>query len=503
MSIENLDLIAAHRRYVVRLDDPASPNLMRCPKWLIFLAFSVGRRQIGWNPWQRRDQSSPPGHSLLPTSARWPSDETRDTPREVQEEDAAIVMTLSPSCHHLEPAHGIRAGTDRRARRTRVDLWRTLACAIFGLSVVLSPSNSASASFTIVALPDTQNYTETSPIPAQQTQWIIDNAATRDIAFVTHLGDVVDVGSQTLRWANVSNAMSLLDPHVPYSVVQGNHDPDPPSPGSCPCSIFLSYFGESRYVGFSWYGGKMPGVDRPSFYQFFDADGVRFLHLGLQLGYIGTGVIEWARGIIAANPGLPVVVSTHAYLDVGGYGYLGSTLWTDFIATEPQIFMVLNGHFLEPTNPPGDAEFSQISMNNAGLPVIEMLANYQQRPNGGDGWLRLIEIDRTASEVRFSTYSPSLGAFETDTDSEFSLSFDIEARLPQCNDGIDNDLDGNVDFPADTECTNYAGASEGVPNVPGMNLWTATGLALFMATVGAMLVMNSREARVRESPDRV
>lgn len=359
----------------------------------------------------------------------------------------------------------------------------------------LSGQFSSAGSFTIVALPDTQNYSDTSLVPAQQTQWIVDNIATRNIAFVTHLGDVVNDGSQTARWINISSAMALLDPYVPYGVVQGNHDPDPPSPGSCPCSIFLNYFGDSRYVGFDWYGGQMSPADRPTFYQFFEADGIRFLHLGLELRYMSMGVVSWAQGIIAANPGIPVIVSTHAYLDVGGYEYLGATLWTDFIQNEPQIFMVLNGHFLEPTSPAGDAEFSQISVNTAGLPVIEMLANYQQRPNGGDGWLRIIEVDRTTSEVRFSTYSPSLDTFETDADSQFTLPFDLSPRLSQCNDGIDNDFDGTIDFPADSGCSSYAGSSEGAPLVPSLSPRNYVFLAVLLVVLAIATVARHRAAR--------
>lgn len=46
--------------------------------------------------------------------------------------------------------------------------------------------------FTIIALPDTQNYTSTQPDPDMQTQWAVNNRVARNIVFVTHLGDVVN-----------------------------------------------------------------------------------------------------------------------------------------------------------------------------------------------------------------------------------------------------------------------------------------------------------------------
>jgi hypothetical protein len=349
----------------------------------------------------------------------------------------------------------------------------------------------AKASYTIIALPDTQNYSTTSPIPPKQTQWIVDQLALRNIRFVTHLGDVVDQGDNTAAWQRMSDVLGALDPHVPYSVVRGNHDADPPSLWACPCQAFLGWFGEARYLGFDWYGGSDPNPDRPSFYQFFEADGVRFLHLGIALQYTSDGVVEWAQGVIDAHPGLPVIVTTHAYLDVGGRSPNGEILWEQLIASNRGIWMVLNGHYKEPTNPPGDAEFHQVSVNDAGLPVIEMLANYQQRTFGGGGWMRIIEVDPDADEVRFSTYSPHYDAFEQDPESEFDIAFDLDPRLRACNDGRDNDLDGKTDFPDDTECESYAGVSE-VATVPTL---PADGLVLIaLALIGVAYARRRRRS---------
>ena len=50
-------------------------------------------------------------------------------------------------------------------------------------------------SFTVVALPDTQNYAKDHPeIFMDQTRWIADNRDSLQIAFVTHLGDIVNNG---------------------------------------------------------------------------------------------------------------------------------------------------------------------------------------------------------------------------------------------------------------------------------------------------------------------
>ena len=67
--------------------------------------------------------------------------------------------------------------------------------------------------------------------------------------------------------------------------------------------------------------------------------------------------------------------------------------------------------------------------NNAGEPVFEILANYQGRANGGDGWLRKMTFEPDENEIEVYTYSPTLDQFETDADSRFTLSLDFDERF--------------------------------------------------------------------------
>jgi hypothetical protein len=46
-----------------------------------------------------------------------------------------------------------------------------------------------------------------------------------------------------------------------------------------------------------------------------------------------------------------------------------------------------------------------------------MLADIQKRPNGGDGWLRLIRFLPSSRQIQVRTYSPVLDKFETDQNS--------------------------------------------------------------------------------------
>ena len=59
-----------------------------------------------------------------------------------------------------------------------------------------------------------------------------------------------------------------------------------------------------------------------------------------------------------------------------------------------------------------------------GTTIYTVLADYQDYPNGGNGWLRIMEVYPATHEIKVKTYSPYLNQYQTDPDSEFSLSYD-------------------------------------------------------------------------------
>ena len=78
-------------------------------------------------------------------------------------------------------------------------------------------SVSLSQTFTVIGIPDTQNYSQSFPeIFRAQTQWVSEQQVERDIQFVSHYGDVVNCGDQLDQWANASSIVSdstvTLDP---------------------------------------------------------------------------------------------------------------------------------------------------------------------------------------------------------------------------------------------------------------------------------------------------
>lgn len=296
-------------------------------------------------------------------------------------------------------------------------------------------------SFTVIGIPDTQNYSEFYPaIYAQQTAWVVSQIAPRNIAYVSHYGDVVNHGDRINEWIVADAAMSTLDAaNIPYGVTAGNHDitPSGVSGSNYIPAYFLNYFGPSRFAGRSWYGGASPSG--MSSYQTFTAGGMEFLALHIECDG-ALRELKWAQGVLNDNRDKPVMMTTHRYLqDAEDYtsgvplvpsgrypsiwysaegvyapdGIESDQIFDWFVRRNPNIFIVQCGHFHE--------EFRQTSTNVRGNPVHEVLADYQDDPNGGDGWLRIMQFDLGANRVDVESYSPYLNAFRTAGESKFSL----------------------------------------------------------------------------------
>jgi parallel beta-helix repeat protein len=294
--------------------------------------------------------------------------------------------------------------------------------------------------FTLVVLPDTQNYVVSDSAAAlfnAQTQWIADQQSALNIAFASQLGDVTESGTDATEWARASTAMGILDSAgVPYSITVGNHDGY-----ATGYPTFLSTFGASRFAGKSWYGGYLGdasdgindfGQNRGNLdsYQLFSADGMDFIVLNLELDApTAYHVADWAGAVLSAYANRRAIVITHAYLTTGSARatspyFLGSggmsaaDLWQSVLSQHCNVFMVLSGH------EPGEARLT--STNTCGQPVHQMLQDYQNYSNGGDGWLRYYVFDPSNNQINAYTYSPVVDQFEIDSSSQFTLAYDMQ-----------------------------------------------------------------------------
>ncbi len=86
----------------------------------------------------------------------------------------------------------------------------------------------------------------------------------------------------------------------------------------------------------------------------------------------------------------------------------------------PNVFMVVSGHF-------GGVGL-QTSTNDAGGKVFEMLTDYQNLKNGGNGWLRTLRFVPAENKIHVTAYSPLLD--ETNEDPKHTLVLDYEMLAP-------------------------------------------------------------------------
>jgi hypothetical protein len=325
----------------------------------------------------------------------------------------------------------------------------------------------AEISWSLVMVPDTQHYVDDPDNVDDfmtQMRWVADNVVPRRIAFVTHIGDIVQNGSSRTEWDRAERAMDLIDGAVPYAVAIGDHDYVVEEDRSSGAPEYVARFGAARYAGRPWYRGS--SADQKSHYQIFSAGGRTFLHLSLEWEVPGTvgdpgTAMGWAQQILDSHPTLPTIISTHSNVwdqagekgrtngieESDGDGASGERVWSDLVANQPQVFMILNGHSHkgssqydptdpndDPAGPSSDGEYHQVSTNWHGLPVFEMLADYQDYPNGGDGWIRIINFEEGTGaggldRIRVQTYSTTHDAYQTDSFSQFAFDLSFATRL--------------------------------------------------------------------------
>lgn len=90
--------------------------------------------------------------------------------------------------------------------------------------------------FTFVVIPDTQHMVTSASrtnMLKDTLNYVAANKTARNIAFVMHMGDIVNTPSSTTEWGRAVEAMDIIDAAgIPYSLVPGNHDVDPVNTGA-------------------------------------------------------------------------------------------------------------------------------------------------------------------------------------------------------------------------------------------------------------------------------
>ncbi|MFT3942534.1 MAG: metallophosphoesterase [Ancrocorticia sp.] len=247
------------------------------------------------------------------------------------------------------------------------------------------PPASNNETFSIAVMPDTQVETNWSNDPRMnnRAQWLVNNKAQLNLAYVMHVGDVVNWGAhEQSQYVVARNSFDILDKaNIPYSIAIGNHDamavghdgvagsrkyggsayvnnPECKEKLGAKCNttllqretqVFNKYFSPSslKNVGGTFEPGKSDNM-----WTTFKADGANWLVVTLEF-HARKEAIAWAGNVVASHPNHNVIVLTHSYLNGdgsinfsnSGYGATtGKYLFDNLIGKYPNVKMAFSGH---------------------------------------------------------------------------------------------------------------------------------------------------------------
>ena len=296
-------------------------------------------------------------------------------------------------------------------------------------------------SWSLVLLPDTQCYASDIPgLLTLQTHWIAQNKDKLNIRYVLTLGDITN-GDSDPEWQRVQEAFTEVDGKVPYVLVAGNHDYTPHGNTTSGKSGMNKYFPSCKFKDWPTFGGMMKDGDITNSYHLFSAGGIDWIVLALEWGP-RPETVQWANDILAKYPQRKAILVTHAYLysDSTRYDFAakkdkqtwsphtyasgtsandGEELWQKLVRKNNFAF-TFNGHVCHTPNCTGFLA----SKNDGGKTTFQMLVDYQARPLGGEGYLRILEFLPDGKTVRVKSYSPLFDKYIDDAANQFSFELD-------------------------------------------------------------------------------
>jgi len=284
--------------------------------------------------------------------------------------------------------------------------------------------------FTIVPIPDTQYYTSqlnggTNAMYKSQMNWIVSNRVTQNIVYVQGLGDCVENGDNVLNeWKRADTAVKIIENPsttsltfgIPYGMNVGNHDQTPLGSAGGTTNYFNTYFGTSRFAGRPYYGGSY-GTNNNNNYVLFSASGVDFLVINLEYNTSPSqALLTWVKNLLTTYSNRKAIIASHYILTLyNTFGFEGEAIY-NAVKSYPNVFLMLCGHITD--------ESRRIDNYNGSI-IHSLRSDYQDRTNGGNGWMRLMKFSPANNTIQVKTYSPWLNQFETDTNSQFTINYDL------------------------------------------------------------------------------
>lgn len=263
--------------------------------------------------------------------------------------------------------------------------------------------------FTLLWTSDPQWYSFKYPeIIEHQNEWIAENYKDRDIRYMFHTGDFVDDPHNHDQWGVMTESYKTLDESgLPYGVLAGNHDVD-----GTDHTEFSQYFGEARYKDNKWFGGSFD--DNLGHYDLMTIEGVKFIFV--YMGYSSTYTDEhydWMDSVLKEYSDHIAILSFHEYMNVAAVRTRnGEFFFQKVVLTNPNVRMVLCGHKYYATR--CEDAIDDDGDGVADRTVYQLMANYQNTTNGGNGFMRFMECDLENGTISSTTYSPYIDQYGSD-----------------------------------------------------------------------------------------
>lgn len=319
--------------------------------------------------------------------------------------------------------------------------------------------------FMVAVIPDTQIYAMSFPETFDRhMKWLADHAEAYRIVFVSHVGDIVQHADRRDQWAVARASYDWLDDlDIPHGFSVAGHDVGHGADGypfahdrdcsvfantDCDATLYRENFGPQHYQDRPWFLGTSPSEQSNAQRITVDDMDLLFLHLPQDAP---RAEVDWAHEILDAHPGTLAHLTTHRYLFdyrltdalpppldllpagrfnaltylLGGQSVMYNTgltaneIFEELVSTHPNIWTVQCGHV--------DAEFQVPDVNQAGLPVQQVLVNFQDMADGGGGWLRLLRYRPSDNQVDVITFSTETGELRVNGEG-FEHSLDILDR---------------------------------------------------------------------------
>jgi titin len=264
-----------------------------------------------------------------------------------------------------------------------------------------------SPDFVIAVFGDTQNYYSTYGTTGidyfkAQSQWLVTNRQTKNIAYMAHVGDGTfdNIGSQ---WAYASDAVAPLEDStatglpsgIPMDIAVGNHDE---LGGST--ALYNTYFGIDRFSGRGYYGGHY-STTNDNHYDLFSAGGMDFIAVNLAFG-VTSGALSWANQVLQQYTNRRAIVISHELISPGNpasWSGDGLTIY-NAVKVNPNLFLMLCGH--------NGGDGKRVDVYN-GNTVYTLMTDYSGDKNGGNGYIRLLTFSPATNNIHVTTYSPTAG----------------------------------------------------------------------------------------------